>query len=112
MNKLMKFALPFVTFLPIIAGAADLSDTVNTVDNLIRAIVPIIMVLAILYFFWGLVKYIQSAGDPEKASEGKSIMIYGIIALFVMASVWGLVGILQNTFLSGGTAPNPASLLP
>ena len=113
MNKLMKFALPLATFLPLIAGAQDLLDTVSTVDTIIRAIVPIVMVLAILYFFWGLVKYIQSAGDPEKASDGKSIMIYGIVALFVMAAVWGLVELLSNTFVgAGGRAPNPDDLLP
>ena len=27
----------------------------------------------------------------KKAKEGKSIMIYGVIAIFVMSSIWGLV---------------------
>lgn len=113
MNKLMKFALPAAMFLPLLAGAAGLTEVVRTIDGLVRSIVPIIMVLAILYFFWGLVKYIQAAGDPEKASEGKSIMIYGIIALFVMASIWGLVEILQDTFIrGGGRAPEVDDILP
>ncbi len=36
-------------------------------------------------------------------------MIAGIIALFVMAAVWGLVGVLANTFgvQTGGAATPP-----
>lgn len=99
--------------LPMLAAAENLEDTVGTVDSLLRSVIPIIMVLAILYFFWGLVKYIQAAGDAGKASEGKSIMIYGIIALFVMSAIWGLVGLLSETFVSdGGDAPDSADLLP
>jgi hypothetical protein len=61
-----------------------------------------------IYFFWGVAKYILSAGDPKSAAEGKSIMIYGIIAIAVMASVYGLVNFLQTTLgISGGTVTLP-----
>lgn len=75
-------------------------------DILNNLVIPILFALAIIYFFWGLVKYIQSAGDPKAASEGKSIMIYGIIALVVMASVYGLIAWVQTAFgISGGATP-------
>lgn len=57
--------------------------------------------LALLYFMWGVGKYILHGGDAEKRTEGYQMMIYGVIALFIMVSVWGLVAVLQNTFLSG-----------
>jgi hypothetical protein len=53
--------------------------------------------LAILFFFYGLAIYILHAGDPDKASEGKSIMIWGILALFVMTSIYGIIGFLQRS---------------
>ncbi len=71
------------------------------------------MTLALIFFFWGLAKYILSAGDEEKKTEGRNIMIYGVIALFVMVSVWGLTTLLGNTFgVTGGGAPDSAPLIP
>ena len=79
-----------------------------TVQYLLNIIVPIVMTLALIYFFLGLAKYIYSASDDEKKGEGRNQMIYGVIALFVMATVWGLVGVLNQTFL-GGTNTGPGS---
>jgi hypothetical protein len=39
-------------------------------------------------------KYIWSAGNEKE--EGKKIMIWGVIALFVMTSIWGLISFVQN----------------
>ena len=54
--------------------------------------------LALLFFLWGLAKYIFAAGNEEAKESGKRIMIWGIIALFIMASVWGIVAFLQDLF--------------
>jgi hypothetical protein len=63
--------------------------------------------LALLAFFYGLAKLIW--GGPEAVSEGKSLMIWGIVALFVMVSVWGLVRFIGNAFNieQGGSANVP-----
>lgn len=87
------FAMPFLV------SAADLTTVVEKIGDLIAAITPIIVALALVYFFWGLAKYILASGEGK--DEGKSMMIWGIIALFVMVSVWGLVGLIGNTFSVG-----------
>jgi hypothetical protein len=58
-------------------------------------------------FIWGVIKFfIINADEEAKREQGKQFMIWGIIALAVMLSVWGLVGILSNTFgLSGSVLP-------
>jgi glycerol-3-phosphate acyltransferase PlsY len=50
-----------------------------------------------------------AGGDEEKRTTGRNTMIYGIVAIFVILSVWGLVNILNGTF---GTAnqSNPQQL--
>ena len=58
--------------------------------------------LALVYFLWGAAQFILHGGDEGKRSEGTKMMIYGIIGLFVMVSVWSLVGVLENTFFRGG----------
>ena len=51
---------------------------------------------------WGVLRYVTAGESEDKMKEGKNMMIYGIIALFVMISVFGLVRILLNTFAQGG----------
>ena len=81
------------------AKQADLSflnGLVTSVGKAVSGIIPIMFALALIWFFWGLIKFIRSAGDPKEAANGKSIMIYGVIAIAIMASIYGLVGWLQG----------------
>ncbi|MDQ5961939.1 MAG: hypothetical protein QG669_331 [Patescibacteria group bacterium] len=59
--------------------------------------VPIIFTLAFGYFVWGVIKYVISDSEKDKA-KGRQFMIWGIVALFAMVSVWGLVRVIGNTF--------------
>lgn len=68
-----------------------------TVDTLINPLVALMFGLALALFFWGLVKYIWSASGSSKG-EGRSLMVWGIAALFVMVTIWGLVNIIRDTF--------------
>ncbi len=53
---------------------------------------------ASFFFFWGVVLFILNAGNEEKRTSGKQKMLWGIIALFVIFSVWGIIAILQSAF--------------
>jgi len=55
-------------------------------------VVYIIMAIAVALFLWGIYKFIMSAGGDGK-EDGKQLMFWGIIGLFVMLSMWGLVAI-------------------
>ena len=98
MKKFTVLGIGIIAMTPAIALAADLDSVLDQIGDLIGTATPIIVALALLFFFYGLAKYILNSGDEEKKSEGKSVMIWGIIALFVMVSVWGLVNLLANTF--------------
>lgn len=95
----------FLGFTPMLAFAVNLTDILGIFRDLINTILPIIIALALLYFFWGLAQFVLAAGDETKQGEAKSIMIWGIIALFVMISVWGLVNVLVDTFGLDTVAP-------
>ena len=95
MKKIIGAGLAFAPFL----AFAQLEATegfINTIGRFIAILTPIVFALALLYFFLGLAQFIMASGDPEKASEGKSKMIWGIIALFVMATVFGLISFIQG----------------
>ncbi|MCD8494868.1 MAG: hypothetical protein LRY46_02000 [Candidatus Pacebacteria bacterium] len=63
-----------------------------------RTIVPLIISLALVMFMFGMVKFIANAGDQTKREEGRQFMLWSIIGLFVMISIWGIVAMLTNTF--------------
>ncbi|KKT14382.1 MAG: hypothetical protein UW83_C0028G0006 [Parcubacteria group bacterium GW2011_GWD1_44_9] len=72
-------------------------DLIRAVGGLINPIIAILVGVALLAFFWGLAKFIFRVGGDEKAvEEGKRIMKWGLIALFVMVSVWGIVKFMQR----------------
>lgn len=79
-------------------GGASATSALTTISNVIGQATPIVIALALLGFFWGLAIYIFNAGDEKKKTQGRSIMIYGILALFIMLSVFGIIGALQATF--------------
>ncbi|MBI5045462.1 MAG: hypothetical protein HZC14_00395 [Candidatus Niyogibacteria bacterium] len=111
-NKIIKLIPIGLATLPLAAFAASAaSDTaakglISTVQNILNALIPLFMVIATVVFLWGVVRYITAAGDEEKVKEARNFIIYGLIGLFVMVSVWGLVGVLVSTFgVSGETIP-------
>ncbi len=63
--------------------------------RLVALAIPIVAGLALLGFFWGLTKFIFAAGSEDNREDGKRIMISGLIALFVMVSVWGIIRFFQ-----------------
>lgn len=88
-----KISLAVALFvLPVLASAEELSNIkklVIAIGDIIELLIPIVFALALLYFFWGLGRYILGTGQGKE--DGKSIMVWGIVGLFLMASVWGIV---------------------
>ena len=86
-----------------------IKDLITAVGGLINPLIVILVGAALLVFFWGLAKFIFRVGGDEKAVEGgKRLMIWGLLALFVMISVWGIIRFMQNALLlplpgSGGS---------
>jgi hypothetical protein len=102
--KFLSFSsfISFFLLIPKIVGATtkgilQLNTIIVSVDQIIRFLIPIAFGSAVVFFFWGLARYILSSGDERKVSEGKWIMIFGTIALFVASSIWGIVLFIRNT---------------
>ena len=79
----------------------------NLATRFLNAVLALFVLVAVVVFFWGLIKYLYSV--DEKKHEGLQTMIWGIIAIFVMVSIWGLVRILQQTI---GISPTDTALTP
>ncbi len=98
--------------IPAITMAATISDIINKILDILQTVIPLLVAIAVIYFLWGVVQFITSAGDETKRTEGRNKIIYGLIGLAVMIAVWGLVNILLQTFdlEGGGAAPDVPEL--
>lgn len=94
------------------ARVNSLWDLFSMANRVLNILVPLFIALAVVYFIWEVFRY-AVAGDEEKKKEAKTHIIWGVVGIFVMVSVWGLVNILQGTFGTAGVAPgNVGNLLP
>lgn len=82
------------------------------INNILNPAVGVLIAIAVVLFLYGVIKYISSGDDEEGRKNAKNYIIYGIIGLFVMVSVWGLVGILTGTFGTNQDVPGIPNLLP
>lgn len=99
MKKLIYVAVLLV--LPMFVFAQSLQQTRNLILNaggIINLLIGIAAALALLAFFWGLVKYIAKAEDEGAKEEGRHLMINGAIALFVLFSIFGIIRFLRLEF--------------
>jgi uncharacterized membrane protein YfcA len=77
----------------------EVSAFVGRVDTyIINPLIGLLFALALAYFFWGLAIFILEASEPEARKKGQSMMIWGVIGLFIMASVFGILSVALNTF--------------
>lgn len=95
---------------PAIAAAqvTDLNSALAFITGFINAAIPVLIGIAVLLFIWGVISFITAGDDAEKRSAARNRIIWGIVFIFVILSVWGLVNILLNTFGTGGQAPGAA----
>ncbi len=123
---LALFATVLAVPTPVFAANSTLINVFCKLGGLILLITPMVVALALFAFFWGLTMYMFSLSGsggsaahsggygmpstPENKNAGRTIMLYGIITLFVMISIWGIVNILQNTFDVGGGSITPPSI--
>lgn len=60
-------------------------------------VLKILLGLIVLTFLYGLMKYMfKGQGSDTARAEGRKLMLWGIIGIFVVTSVWGLVAIFTN----------------
>lgn len=77
---------------------AGLGGFIIQVNRVVNYIVPFLVGLAVLVVIYGVFSFISNAADEEARASAKQFIIWGVIGIFIMLSVWGLVSILENTF--------------
>jgi TRAP-type C4-dicarboxylate transport system permease small subunit len=118
MSYLKKSILSNIPTVGIIAAPAialaqtdKLTPTAINVLAALNVVVSIIFVIAVIVFGWGIVKLIIASGNPEEIKKAKGFLIWGIVGIAVLASVFGIITYLQEFFgvtAGSGTIETPA----
>lgn len=67
------------------------------VDYIINPAILIIFSAGFFLFLWGLVQFLWNL-DEGAQSNGKQHMLWGIVGMLIMISVYGIIGLIDNTF--------------
>ena len=80
------------------ADGRPLFNLLGIAQNLVSQAVPLLIGLALVWFFYGLVLYIWKGKEGgESLEKSKQFMMYSIVAIFIMVSIWGIITLIQTT---------------
>lgn len=60
-------------------------------------LIALAFAVAVLYFLWGVYRYIRNADSPDDRANGHRQMMYGLIGLAIMSSAAVLVNLIKVT---------------
>ncbi|MEK7185721.1 MAG: hypothetical protein AAB726_03795 [Patescibacteria group bacterium] len=79
-------------------------ELLNRISEVIlNPIIYLLFAIALLVFLWGIFQMISGAASDEARSKGRLNIMWGIIGMLIMVSVYGILDVILNTFGITGT---------
>lgn len=108
-NKKIIYSL-IITFwflLGSLTYALSFKELINNLSNrILLNIVALGFVITIVFFIWAIFVFVMSAGDPRARAENGNRIVFAIFAIFIVATIWGILGFLQKSFGVESTSTN------
>jgi hypothetical protein len=97
MNRL--FILTTASLLPLAAyaDAPTFRDLVAFAVRILNQVIVILVAIAFLAFIWSLTQYLFKETDGKEKGVFKNRVIAGLLGMFVIVAVWGLVRFIGGT---------------
>lgn len=74
----------------------------NLLDTIVAVILnPIAMLLfawGFFQFLWGLFLFMKDLNVSSQKEEAQSHMVWGVVGMFIMVAVWGIINLVANSF--------------
>lgn len=81
-----------------VAHGANIGSLVNSINKVIlNPFIVLIFAVALVVFIYGVVRYLLNPENESIRTESKSHMIWGVIGMFIMISVFGIMRIILNS---------------
>ncbi len=86
---------------PATIGSASRADIVvcRIIHLVIDPVIFFLIAVALLMFMWGVMQFLinQSGGEEKSIAQGKQSMIWGLVGLLIMVSVYGIMHLVANS---------------
>ncbi len=94
---LLTILFPAVSFA---AAPTSFKGLVEYIVSILNNTIGVLIVLGVVIYFWGVAQQLLKKEQGD-AKDLRNFLIMGIVVIFVMVSVWGILQVLDNTFKSG-----------
>ena len=64
-------------------------------DAILQPIIVFLFALAVVYFLFGLFKFIRNQDNEKEMEGGKQQMVWGIVGIAIMVGVYGILHLIQ-----------------
>lgn len=88
------------------SGVTDVNSLGAQLKSYFNLAIELMIAAAVAWVIWSAFQFVMSAGNDEARGQARSGIVYGIIGIAVMMSVWGLVGLLTRSTGLLNTAPS------
>ena len=93
-------------FINIAYASENLDQFISNVDKyIINPLILLLFALAVVYFLYGIFEFLSNQENEEKKTKGKTHMIWGVIGITIMMSVFTIMNIILNTLNIDGINP-------
>lgn len=112
MKKYIKY-IPLALVIPAVVGAqvTTINSGLITIYNTLSLLMPILIAVAVVVLLWAIVRLMGEYDNERKRKDFKTLIIWSIIILFVMISIWGILALLAESFGLANATPSTPNLL-
>ena len=80
------------------AKVSPVTAFVGKINKLIlNPLITLMFAAALVYFLYGVLQFLMNAGNPEERSAGQKHIMYGVLGMFIMFSVYAILGLIQKS---------------
>ncbi len=115
MNKKLLLAVAVMAGTPFLAIAQEVNTTY--IENVISGLIAVLgklpalfLAVAVIFTLWGVTKFVAAGDNDEARDAGKKSMIWGVLGVVIMVSLWGIINLVQKTVFTGADDDKPSPI--
>lgn len=85
----------------------NITEIIQLFTDLGMVIMPLLASVGFFVFVLGIARFIKNTGNEKEAKDSKNMIIWGIIGVFVMVTIWGIIAFIKGELGFGGGAVIP-----
>jgi uncharacterized RDD family membrane protein YckC len=89
----------------VLAGAQQIYSKI--IEAIINPALMLLFTVGFFFFVFGIVEFMNEIRKGGDGRAGKQHMLWGVVGMVIMSSIWGIMGLINSTFGLGIDFSNP-----